>query len=1122
MADKTLGIPQSPLVPLPTKAEFVDNIDLSMAQALCAHMDWLDATYAQTIELWIATGYFNPEGFAILAERLKKLKHVRLLLGAEPVPPPTKPVRMPGDPRGDRFEQRLVNNALSLQTQGLQRDRDLMEFEEETDHAVGTLLSFIDSGKLDVQRYEKSFLHGKAFLFVTESEGVIAGSSNFTAAGLTRNLELNLGRYDPTPVGMVKQWYEKLWTEAVPYDLAKVYSERYEPHVPYLIYLRVLWERYKDDMEDERRLEGERIRLTTFQNDGIMRAERILDRYNGVLIADGVGLGKTFVGGEILRRIIEGNRQRAVLVAPAALRDGTWERFMDRHQLYFEVLSYEELAGDFQIGTGPHSHLKHDPKEYSLVMVDEAQAFRNPGTDRARALRKLLQGTPPKKLVLMSATPVNNSLWDLYYLLTYFAKQDASFADIGIRSLKGRFSDAMKIDPDDLTPDVLFDVLDVTTVRRTRHFVQRFYPNDRVIGPEGKEIPIRFPDPHVKAVAYSLDEVLPGFFDEFEAALAPASGPPKLTLARYETSRYLKGAAGPTLQQAALAGLIRSGLLKRFESSSHAFGRTLRKMVTASNIFLQGLESGVVLTAEGIDEWQQSDNDEILERLEALGATSPASAYDLERLTNDVAADKALLAEYAERATAVKRENDPKLAALTDELLEILHSAENDGLDQIDRRNKRKVIIFSFFADTAVWICEYLEDLFERDLRFSLYRGRLACVFGDSGYNGISREQAVFGFSPESSEAPAGRRDDRFDVLVTTDVLAEGMNLQQCRNILNYDLPWNPMRLVQRHGRVDRIGSPHKDVYLRCFFPDVRLDALLTLETNIRSKLSRAAATIGIENEVIPGATTSEVVFADERAEIERLRSEDATLFVNGGEDPSAHSGEEYRQELRKGLEKYGDQITKLPWGSGSAFQGGRQSGHFFCAYVGDRLFLRFIPEVGETVVTDTLGCLRLIACTEMTPVARSGVQLQPAHSAWQVARADIYKEWQAATDPANLQPKIRPSLRAAALQLRSAPPPGITIDELNRLIESVEAPWGTRIESQIRNAVASLEGQAASIAIAEVVKRLGLEPFKAPEPLPPIDLADVRLVCWLKVDAAAPPTSREQEQSDEPTCLGS
>src|SRR5207253_1995338 len=123
---------------------------------------------------------------------------------------------------------------------------------------------------------------------------------------------------------------------------------------------------------------------------------------------------------------------------------------------------------------------------------------------------------------------------------------------------------------------------------------------------------------------------------------------------------------------------------------------------------------------------------------------------------------------------------------------------------------------------------------------------------------GIPRQEAVFRFAPQSTEAPPEMTDD-FDVLVTTDVLAEGINLQQCRNIINYDLPWNPMRLVQRHGRIDRIGSPHANVYIRCFFPDVRLDALLELEGRIRRKVAQAAATVGVEHEVIPGAATSEL-----------------------------------------------------------------------------------------------------------------------------------------------------------------------------------------------------------------------------------------------------------------------
>ena len=1098
MADPSLK-PQAAEVP--NKPEFVDNREVKLVQALCAHLDWLDKTYAQPTELCVATGYFNPEGFALIADRLERLKSVRLLLGAEPVPPPVKPVRMPGDPFGPRFEEKLVRRELARQQEGLERDRNLMDFAPVVDKSVQRLLGFLASGKIEVRRYEKTFMHGKAYLFATDNEGVVVGSSNFTAAGLTSNLELNLGRYDPTPVEKVRRWFESLWAEAVLFDLAKVYEARYEAYPPYLIFLRVLWERYKNELEEEKREEGERIRLTTFQTDGINRAFRILNVYNGVLISDGVGLGKTFVGGEILRRVIESNRQRALLIAPAALRDGTWERFQDRHQLYVETISYEELANESQLGVGSGHYLKQSPNDYALIVVDEAQAFRNPDTSRARALRKLLLGKPQKKLVLMSATPVNNSLWDLYYLLTYFARQDAAFADLGIRSLKDRFADAMRIDPNDLKPDLLFDVLDATTVRRTRHFVQRFYPNDRVKGPDGTEIPIRFPEPHVKAVNYSLDEVLPGFFQEFQEAIAPVSGQPKLTLARYEPSNYLIGAAQPNLQEAALAGLLRSGLLKRFESSAYAFSRTAQRMADSCDTFLKGLEQGVILTAEGIEEWEQTDNDEILEKLLSAGIATNAAGHDVPRLREDVIKDRDLLHSFAERAGKVTRATDPKLAALAKQLIEILKSAEADGLDDKDKQNKRKLIVFSFFADTVEWIHEYLEGVFASDLTLAPYRGRLAYVIGEEAHGGISREAAIFGFVPESSEAPAGRRDDLYDVLVTTDVLSEGMNLQQCHSIINYDLPWNPMRLVQRHGRIDRIGSPHKDVFMRCFFPDVRLEALLELEAKIRNKLAQAAASVGVESQVIPGAATNEVVFADERAEIERLRREDATILINGGEDPSAHTGEEYRQELRKGLEKYGDQIKQLPWGSGSGFRRGDRAGQFFCAYVGERLFLRFVPAGGSAIVRDTLGCLRLITCTENTQrLPMNGVPMD-AYSAWQTARHDIFTEWALATDPANLQPKVRPALKAAADHLRKYPPPDLNQDEINALIESIEAPWGTRIEKQIREAAEPANGTETSRAIAEAVKRLGLEPFRAPEPLPPIEESEVRLVCWMSIE---------------------
>jgi hypothetical protein len=1083
------------------KPEFVDNREMTMAEALCGHLDWLHETYKKPVELSIATGYFNPEGFYLLGDQLERLTRVRLLIGAEPTPPPTIPVRMPGEPRGERFEAKRIREALSVNAEGLRRDRDYLPFTPANDKALRRLLNFLATEKIEVRRYEKGFLHGKAFIFETD-EGLLSGSSNFTAAGLTSNLELNLGRYDPTPVARVKRWYDELWEQAAPYDLASLYAERFEEYEPYLVYLRVLWERYKEELKKEAP-PGTRIRLTTFQNDGIFRAQRIAETFNGVLIADGVGLGKTFIAGEMIRQAVEDRRQRALLIAPATLRDGTWARFRDRYQLYLECISYEELVRDVQLGGEGH-YLCFRPNDYALVIIDEAQAFRNPDTRRAQSLRRLLQGHPPKTLVLLSATPVNNSLWDLYYLLTYFIGHDAAFSDLGVRSLKEKFAQAVREDPDDLKPDALFDILDTTTVRRTRHFVKRFYPNDRIIGPGGIEIPVQFPDPHVKAVTYSLDDVLPNFFDEFAEALAPEEGEPKLTLARYCPHRYYPGAA-PDPRELALVGLLRSGLLKRFESSVRAFANTADKMARAHDRFLEGLDRGVILTSEALEEWEQTDSDEVLEQLIIDTGSKSAEGCDIKRLRADVEADRDLLLYFAKRAATVKSDHDPKLHQLIRELLEINHQAEKEGLRDEDARNKRKVLIFSYFADTVGWINEYLMNILVKDHRFSPYRGRLAAVAGDESWGSVSREGAVFGFAPVSSEAPPGRDDDLFDILVTTDILAEGVNLQQCRHIINYDLPWNPMRLVQRNGRIDRIGSTYKDVFIRCFFPDRRLDELLVLESRIRRKLAQAAASVGVEQEVIPGAATSDIVFSETRTEIEALRREKTELFENAGEDPRGHSGEEYRQELRKGLERYGEKIQCLPGAAGSGFAGGPEKGHFFCAKAGDRVFFRFVPWNGKEPIRDTLGCLRLIACREDTQRDLPEDLANGAYEAWQKARRDIFEEWTFATDPANLQPKVRPALRAAANHLRKFPPPGITQDELVSLVESLEAPWGVRIEKVIREAMEGLTGNAASAVIAEKIKLLGLQPYRAPEPLPPIEEDEINLICWLAVDLEHP-----------------
>ncbi len=1066
----------------------------------------------------IATAYFNVGGYSLLADALDHATGVRLLLGAEPNPPESRRRALRSESANpQRAARTRLRQALEGHEHNLLVERDHFGFTFEVDSTTRRLVKWLRSENVQVRRLEGRFLHGKAFLVGDRSHGVVAGSSNFTYAGLATNLELNLGNYSPHVVGQVQDWFEELWDEAEEYDLASLFEARFEPHAPQLVYLRMLWEFYGEELEAEAAAEGApQIHLTSFQSDGLWRAKRILEERNGVLIADEVGLGKTFLAGELIREAVQGRRQRVLVITPATLRDGPWRAFIHEHLLAVELVSYEDLMADRRLNPEHKAAIKlrADINEYAMVVIDEAHNLRNPGTQRAHALRQLLAGSPPKKLVMLTATPVNNSLWDLYHLLGYFLRNDAVFADAGIRSLRDHFANAMALNPDDLTPEHLFDVLDAVVVRRTRAFVKRFYPNDTIkVG--GQDQQIVFPTPRVHKVDYNLDEVMPGFFDRFAHALDPDAGvedPSVLTMARYSPSQFRLDQAEDAYEKQ-LVGLLRSGLLKRFESSPYAFAETCERMATSHDAFLSLLDNGRVATGEALADWIATDSDEVTGKdvdtfLDGIvGVSDDAAQYEVDRLREYVDRDRGLLSSFAAEARIVTRSDDPNLAALVNELADIASEAVAQGIGPDDVRNRRKVLIFSYYADTVDWVYEHLVEMTESDDRLASYRDRIASLSGTTGTE--SKESVLWGFAPLTTDAPVGADDDRFDIVVTTDVLAEGVNLQQARHIINYDLPWNPMRLVQRHGRIDRIGSHHSEVFLRCVFPDDRLDDLLGLEERLHRKIAQAAASIGVGDVLPDQAAQADINFTEAREEIERLRNENPKLFERGGTTRGVLSGEQFRQELRQALEdsNLADQIKSLPWGSGSGMAvsspDGRP-GYIFCARVGDhpRPIFRFVETGTNAAVVDkTLACLdkaRPPAGFD-TPRQLDDATIQGAFPAWETARAHIVEGWNFMADPANLQPKVAPRLHRAAEILREHPPPGLTQEEIDRAIDTINAPYPERTIRTFQTAITSNENPAEQAKnILGVIHTLGLEPYIPPEPLPEVRPEDIHLVIWL------------------------
>ena len=376
---------------------------------------------------------------------------------------------------------------------------------------------------------------------------------------------------------------------------------------------------------------------------------------------------------------------------------------------------------------------------------------------------------------------------------------------------------------------------------------------------------------------------------------------------------------------------------------------------------------------------------------------------------------------------------------------------------------------------------------------------------GSSG----NTEDVLFGFAPVSSQAPKGRAEDKYDLLVATDVLAEGVNLQQARHIINFDLPWNPMRLVQRHGRIDRIGSPHSHVYLRCFFPSQDLDALLGLEAALQRKITQAAKSIGVEGEIVPGSKASDQVFAHTKEQIAALLEEDATLFEEA-EDTGALSGEEFRRELAEALNDphWKNAVKNLPWVAGSGKAAESPGGFVFCARVGDhpRPQYRWVPLTGdgerieaEAIVEDTLTCLGKAVCVRETErVLPEGIA-DLAYAAWEIARRHIFDRWIEATDPANMQPAIPKPMRDAADLLRSHPPKDLGTDRLHRLLDTIEAPYDTRVQRMMRKTLDQYENVRERVAeVVRLVEDLGLQPPAEVEPLPEIEEQDVNLVTWM------------------------
>ena len=497
--------------------ELVDNVDYGNHQQALA---WLAEHYAGPLS--VATGYISLEGLDTLAKLAKERElPTRLLIGAAPealVGPPEETV-------AERFEQSVS---------AVRRQRDFSAFPAARRVVLERVTSFLESDGVAVRRYIRRFLHGKAYIVgelndtgsPTGPGAALVSSANLTQGGLFDNLELGMVHYQPNIVSMALGWHQRLWDDSQ--DFREELQELLRPLAltsdPQTVFLRALLELYEDDLGDDVPLPDLHT-LTAFQRDGLSRAKRILDRYGGVLYADGVGMGKTEIGVQFIREHTQDLGQHVLVISPAQLRDRLWEQRLAEENLPGTVVSYQQLAQDSQLtANGGRRVLRVNKDVYRLVIIDEAHTYRNVDNTWYAALDRLMGGTP-KKLLLLTATPVNNSLWDLHNLFLLFGRHDGAFNEgtLRIPSLRKFFAEAGASKSENLSEAKLFPLIDALTVRRDRAFIKERYRNERF----ADGTPVQFPEPELHERRYDLDIAHPGIVQFIY------NGIDGLTMARY-------------------------------------------------------------------------------------------------------------------------------------------------------------------------------------------------------------------------------------------------------------------------------------------------------------------------------------------------------------------------------------------------------------------------------------------------------------------------------------------------------------------------------------------------------------------------------------------------------------
>ena len=956
-------------------------------------------------EAKFAIGYFFLSGFSLVKddfpENYEKLPFLKIVMGNETTYP-TKEELVAGYNLRELFKQRMIED---LQKQKLTKKQI---------QQLKALRDFVAHNIIDVKLFDKSRLHAKLYLFLTKPEEkygspglAVVGSSNFTAEGLTKNKELNVLLTSREEVFYLNQWFDELWNESMEFreDLLKVIDiSGVLPGSPYpkigsLIDPQTLFKYLVYKWFDGRVLNFlKRDILMEFQLVGVVNATNKTDFYNGVILADSVGLGKSFMASEVIEEFLNGkhptwlpyNKTPSVmLILPPSIIP-QWEELLITSE-YFLSGNVKKLVEDFNnhkvyeiydtsgekflgkisfLSLGifqnlKETELKEIAEEYDLFVIDEAHKYRNKNTNRWKNVRKLQKKEDgfPNKFLLLTATPLNNSINDIFNLIRLFV--DDTFAPFRIkgtritelikkyrnlkRELQKKDDDKIRKELKEAATEIKQKILDEIMVLRTRKYIMEQFKDIKVNGK-----PLIFKDPK----PYSFD-YFPFYTKEYKSLIKAISDNINRILFEYTKlygTRFVVfeeesiDEEEPIKRMIDVADLFKLLLGKRLESGIYPFETTLRRIYEKEKIFYEifKAEMNKILNEDYLKDLIQKVVEEakIEKELEEI-----KEEYNIEEEDKETWFDRVvkILLEYAEELKEEgKQYSDIELLKLG--LKKVLENLENDLrfmdsiffefdklkekengefkiLGKIPRKkedivdlpiymysqdpkleslkqiignpsfmseklkdknipslNRRKIIIFTQYRDTAYYLYHNLREWIKKEVDLHTWlkdekdRIKIALVTGDT--ETPTKINYIKRFAPTANNGfEEVRKFGEIEILISTDALSEGVNLQDADAVINYDLPWNPMIIVQRVGRVNRIGN-EKDVYVINYVPSDEIEVIVGVLRKLKEKIEDITLIVGKDVKILsPEEEISIETFGEKIKDISKLSMTDLEQY---------------------------------------------------------------------------------------------------------------------------------------------------------------------------------------------------------------------------------------------------